>query len=394
MVQHSRQLVGLSVLQAVTLSAMAVLLVEPLLSLGCQAAYFAGHEGHFADWLRGVASPRHVIKLGVVFILGVVAVGLASMSRRRGRPRLSVGAIAPWLLALLVMAMTLRVERRAADRAMIKHHAGFCVGSTAALPPGTHAGSMEGAEPAYTAHIDARGLRYVTGGEGRQVKLLLVGDSFTFGVGLEDDATVASRLAVHLPSAAPINAGLPGDNLDGVIARALAYVERDRPQALALLLVNNDLDPQAPFNDCALPAVCRLNQELDHGKRPFLVAWQRGERRASLERVARLRESWQRLRERCAARGVPILVHMLHGRRELGDALTKTFWDGALVTVMGSGCMRPDNLFGGDGHTNPEGADCLARELAEVLVHLDVAAPPEVATRRLRAAVRAAGLAL
>src|SRR5262249_48739712 len=65
------------------------------------------------------------------------------------------------------------------------------------------------------AHIDEFGGRRLPFRSGRNLKLLpLLGDSFTFGVGVEDEETFASKLATRLPAFRVLNLGVPGSGLN------------------------------------------------------------------------------------------------------------------------------------------------------------------------------------
>jgi hypothetical protein len=81
------------------------------------------------------------------------------------------------------------------------------------------------------ANIDELGGRRVPFRSGPDLKLLpLLGDSFTFGVGVEDEETFASKLAAQLPAFRVLNLGVPLSGLNEEIdIIKLRHTDLNRP---------------------------------------------------------------------------------------------------------------------------------------------------------------------
>lgn len=98
----------------------------------------------------------------------------------------------------------------------------------------------------YRYRNDARGLRAVA--QGTQVKddslVLLLGDSFTYGVGVDDDQTFASRLQANVSGAGLairiVNAGNPGKGTDYAVRFLDLYGRTFRPRLIMLGFFPND----------------------------------------------------------------------------------------------------------------------------------------------------------
>lgn len=72
--------------------------------------------------------------------------------------------------------------------------------------------------------------------------IAVLGDSITFGYGVEDDATIPAQLGRHFPHHDVLNAGVPGYNL---LQQRMAYQEKIRklhPTALLLIFHFNDVE--------------------------------------------------------------------------------------------------------------------------------------------------------
>jgi hypothetical protein len=71
--------------------------------------------------------------------------------------------------------------------------------------------------------------------------LVFVGDSVTFGYGVDDDQTWVNRVARELPGVHIVNAGVSGYNSTNVLRTVAQYPDAD---ALVYLIVNNDAEPE------------------------------------------------------------------------------------------------------------------------------------------------------
>jgi lysophospholipase L1-like esterase len=259
-----------------------------------------------------------------------------------------------------------------------------------------------------------------------QRRVLLLGDSITFGTGVEDALTFAARLAVHAPSLQPINLGVSGYGTD----QELLLLEREGfamgPTVVVLnVCVGNDaLDNALPVYlydgvtpkpfFTALGAELRFHDEHVRLRGPALLARYLLERSLAFDALLRLSgrapsapldhadgehwgprarvvlERWpeavalsQRLVERvqvvCRARGVRLLVALHPNRRAfLGDdSLLEPF-------VLSPAASAPETLdlrahyaraaLSWDevaldklGHLSPRGHDLAAQALAGAL---------------------------
>ncbi len=106
-----------------------------------------------------------------------------------------------------------------------------------------HRRGLETSYQGVAVDINSQGLRErsIRGGLGKRI--LLLGDSVTFGWGVEAEQTFGRRLEELFPSIETINAGVCGYNT----VQQLRYLESDglalKPDAIFLLYVENDVQP-------------------------------------------------------------------------------------------------------------------------------------------------------
>lgn len=109
------------------------------------------------------------------------------------------------------------------------------------LPPGTH-GARHTRFTATSDGLRSNGRQPVSGG----AEVLLVGDSFTFGVGVPDDQTVSAHaeavLAAHGATVAVANGGQLALTLAQGVERAGVLLRRRSPDVLLVMITGNDLD--------------------------------------------------------------------------------------------------------------------------------------------------------
>lgn len=91
----------------------------------------------------------------------------------------------------------------------------------------------------WTATIAADSYRAVPDSRPGACRIAFLGDSVTFGYGVDDEQTWIDLLARELPDAAMINTGMTGYNLDDVVA-TYRQLSAD---AYVYLLIDNDADP-------------------------------------------------------------------------------------------------------------------------------------------------------
>ena len=79
------------------------------------------------------------------------------------------------------------------------------------------------------------------------LRILLVGDSYTFGVGMPEEDTIAAQLEDRLGAFSPrpvevLNFGMPGANLEETFEQYERFASRWKHDVVLYLLFNNDLD--------------------------------------------------------------------------------------------------------------------------------------------------------
>ena len=103
-----------------------------------------------------------------------------------------------------------------------------------ALPPGTHS---FGRWQASVLPDTSRHVPHTMTTEDAADTLVFIGDSITFGWGVNDDQTFANLIAARLPSTYVINGGVPGYNSEQLRRRIQAFEDADR---IIVLLFDND----------------------------------------------------------------------------------------------------------------------------------------------------------
>lgn len=155
------------------------------------------------------------------------------------------------------------------------------------------------------AHINAAGLRGPEVRRDEPRRILVLGDSFAFGVGVDDDHTLAAQLGALLgPSWEVLNGGVSGYSTD----QELLWFERLeslRPEIVVLVVCDNDFG--ANTEDAAYEVYRKPVFELVDGSPtlrnvpvPTLTAWERAKRWLAVRSYA-----WGWLRTRRTASAVP-----------------------------------------------------------------------------------------
>ncbi|MCK6505070.1 GDSL-type esterase/lipase family protein [Myxococcota bacterium] len=245
---------------------------------------------------------------------------------------------------------------------------------------------------------------------GGAARLLLLGDSVTFGQGLAEEQTIPAGLARRLPGVEVVNGGTPGWCLRqqvGFLARSGAQVGADQ---VVVMLYVNDLQPVYPRPDAearAKPAPAWARRESGLRRHSFVInllarsiaarrdfaGWQAaggavptGGLASSMSYLdqlrrdatpARARAELDRLAATCAHLAVPCTVAMLpvliaEGEDEgqdLVELLVAAARQAGLPVVRLDGELSdlpPWRLrvFPGDQHPSAEAADLLAAGLA------------------------------
>ncbi len=155
------------------------------------------------------------------------------------------------------------------------------------------------------AHINAAGLRGPDVRRDEPRRILVLGDSFAFGVGVDDDHTLAAQLGLLLgPAWEVLNGGVSGYSTD----QELLWFERLeslRPEIVVLVVCDNDFG--ANTEDAAYEVYRKPVFELVDGRPtlrnvpvPTLTAWERAKKWLAVRSYA-----WASLRTRRTAGGDP-----------------------------------------------------------------------------------------
>lgn len=213
--------------------------------------------------------------------------------------------------------------------------------------------------PAFTARHNGLGLRGASPDD--RPRVLVVGDSYIYGTGLQDTETIPSQLENLLPGYQVVNAGLPGDNAVGALQRAVHFMDVLEPRAVVVGFVSNDLNDTSTSSLCALPGFCRPRvpfSRLDHR-----LSYRVLREGPSVQMVERVGKAWSVFLEAAQARDIPVVVHLFEEVRGLELPLEGAH--AGRVTLTRADCP-PRLYFNPDqpAHPNPQGALCNARIVA------------------------------
>lgn len=155
------------------------------------------------------------------------------------------------------------------------------------------------------AHINAAGLRGSEVRRDEPRRILVLGDSFAFGVGVDDDHTLAAQLGVLLgPAWEVLNGGVSGYSTDQEVLW-FERLESLRPEIVVLVVCDNDFS--ANTEDAAYEIYRKPVFELVDGRPtlrnvpvPTLTHWERAKKWLAVRSYA-----WGWLRTRRTASGDP-----------------------------------------------------------------------------------------
>jgi lysophospholipase L1-like esterase len=124
-------------------------------------------------------------------------------------------------------------------------------------------------------------------------RLLLLGDSFAFGWGVEEDAALGARVQALLPAWQVLNAGVSGYGTGQQLLVLEALLASTQPDAVAVVFCANDLfESGAPVTYGARKPFYRLTDgELELHGQPVRRSWL--ERKSQLYRAWK-KQSWER----------------------------------------------------------------------------------------------------
>lgn len=310
------------------------------------------------ELLRALAD-RQPLDALLATILAVAAGGLVLalafvLSREaRGFGRVAALVAVAWLAAGWVRKVVEAAALSTPDRVL----------------PGARSMTMEetfALRPRVTYRVNALGFRGVDWPPSAGVRVVFLGDSMVFGVGLREEATLPARLASALgePAIEVLNLGFPGANVR-TYADVLEVLD---PQLGATLVVvgitGNDFEGWNPAEERATTA-----RFTPFSAARFLLGAPAAKvLRAALGGRAGAREpgleELHRLVALATRGGRPLLVFGYHplDRERLG-----VLDGGPDVRVAVPERYRPELEFPGDSHLNEEGTRTYAAWLAAVL---------------------------
>lgn len=206
-------------------------------------------------------------------------------------------------------------------------------------------------------------------------RIALIGDSFVYGIGVEQDGTLAARLGDELARRAPgesyevLNLGIPGDNLSShVDLYAEAAKQLDPDIAVICLVLPNDLsrwDGQAERRAARRPSALSFARLLmgdgaralwDH----FLL-----ENDVTPAGLAHLDAELARLGQLRATPSAPKLILLTYSDPDAEIARRLSALPNArFLPVSGA---TPDDFIQGDGHPTAAGNTRFAAAISDVL---------------------------
>ncbi len=271
---------------------------------------------------------------------------------------------------------------------------GRCVG----LRPGTavvDTGALLAHDPT-PMDVNRLGFRGPEVAEARAPGLLRVavlGDSFTYGMGVGHEQAIPARLQAHLRAAGQavevLNFGMPGVDLPNLAPQYRLFARRWRPDLVLYLVEGGDLHLhrdgalRSVCEVAALPAWARRAMQGSYLARLPLFAWilwtQDAAGRDDPERQARVaqwEEGVERLRHAVEADGARLAVYATAGLPRLRDGDV-----GAALDRSGLPWGRVDEGLEGhrllrDGHYDAAGCDLVARRLQGLLPAFGQGAAP------------------
>lgn len=155
-------------------------------------------------------------------------------------------------------------------------------------------------------------------------RVVVLGDSFTFGEGVGDGETYAHRLQQRLPDTEVVNLGVHGYGLDQILIRLREEVPRYHPDVVLLGFFGDDaarclLD----FRDYAKPRFVLRDGRLDLRGSPVpapRAAFWREAARSHLYDLATLGRARRRFEERRVTEGPPLMAALLDQMRRDSEA--------------------------------------------------------------------------
>jgi hypothetical protein len=273
------------------------------------------------------------------------------------------------------------------------------------LPPYARV-EESGGDYSVTYRANAQGFRsaHDFGRPTARRRLALLGDSYTFGTGVDDDATFAARLEGRLRRVRTYNFGIGGFGIDQMWMTLRHYALEVDPDVVVLSFIRNDLDRALSAirrgHDWLAKPTFRLQEgrlvplTLENAP-PAAYRWIAA--RSRLFELARGLESsigwrfptgyrWRlnralfaAIRDECRAAGVPlVVVHLPVNRRTPSPMLADEFAELEIPFLDLTDRLPPDAdslYFEHDPHFSPRGHAFAADEIARFLIERGLAEP-------------------
>jgi GDSL-like Lipase/Acylhydrolase family len=268
-------------------------------------------------------------------------------------------------------------------------------GTLSTSPPNTSAASeAAGGRPAVVYRTNAFGFRqpaFVETKAAGVIRVALIGDSYVYGTGIDENDTLRARLVEALAGRWPgrrfevLNLGIPGDNLASHVALFDVATARLHPDAVVLCLtLANDLsrwDGQVERRDARRLGLFSFARFLFGDAAPWLWAATRLEVTITPAGLRHLDEQIDRL-ERLRSRAAGPRVFAFFAFHEWDPAVRSRLSRAAASVVVPDGRLGPEDFIPGDGHPTGIGNTGSARRIVDTLavdprwLELVGAAPP------------------
>lgn len=221
-----------------------------------------------------------------------------------------------------------------------------------------------------------RGREYVLEKDPSLIRIFMLGDSFTFGLGVDNDGTFAARLEEKLnenDETGPVevfNLGVPGANTEQEYSRLMRYLNFS-PDMVVLETMSDDVLECNPPDAETLGAVGHERDE----------EWYLAARSYYLSlgedaRCACVREHLQRIADVTSGEGIPLLIYEFD--TQPGFPCFTDVEGGGIYHLKAQTYSRNYRLSRVDGHLNAAGNERAAEELFPAVLSIIARTRPEV----------------
>lgn len=252
-------------------------------------------------------------------------------------------------------------------------------GTLSTFPPNLQLSESVAGNPRVSYRINRLGFRKPEFEETKPdgvIRIVLIGDSFVFGTGVDYEGTLPHQLAAELRHRFPgprfevLNLGIPGDNLSSHVELYSAAVERLHPDVVVLCLtLVNDLsrwDEQEARQDARRPSWFSFVRFLTGDAVESLWALMFLERKTTQAGLDHLDRQLSRLEEiRHRSPQPPLLV--LFGFSPWETPVAHRLQRMSDVILVPNRTTLPEEFIAGDGHPTAIGNSRSAAHIADTL---------------------------